>query len=235
MSAVVFENVVKRYGKITALDSVSLEIEDGSCVGLVGVNGAGKTTIIKIISGIALADSGNAFVLGFDAKRRKPEMLAKIGLISESPSLYPFLTGREHLRLIQNVKPGISDDDIDGILDTVGLAGRKSDKVSGYSFGMKQRLGMAQALIGKPELLILDEPTNGLDPVGIRDLRTIVSDFREKNGATVIISSHNLHEVGLLCDSYIFIDRGKIVDHAKKEELGSDLEREFFKRIEKES
>ena len=94
---------------------------------------------------------------------------------------------------------------------------------------------MAQALIGKPELLILDEPTNGLDPVGIRDLRTIVSDFREKNGATVIISSHNLHEVGLLCDSYIFIDRGKIVDHAKKEELGSDLEREFFKRIEKES
>lgn len=231
MSAVVFKDIVKRYGKVTALGGVSFEIEKGACVGLIGVNGAGKSTIIKIITGIVLADSGRADVLGFDPKRRKPGMLAKIGLINESPSLYPFLTGTGHLRLIQNVKRGISDREVDDILGLVGLAERKNDRVSGYSFGMRQRLGMAQALIGEPEILILDEPTNGLDPVGIRDLRTIVSDFRERSGATVIVSSHNLHEVGLMCDRYLFINKGKIVDDVRKEELGSDLEREFFKRV----
>ena len=232
MAVVELKNVVKKYGRINALDGVSLEIEQGSCVGLIGVNGAGKSTLMKLITGIVLRDSGDANVLGWDPGRRRPEMLARIGLISESPSLYPFLTGREHLKLIQNVKAGISDGDVDAILEKVGLAGRENDKVSGYSFGMRQRLGMAQALIGNPELLLLDEPTNGLDPVGVRDLRSIVSDFRGKSGSTVLISSHNLHEVGLMCDSYIFIHKGKIVDITKREELGDDLESEFFKRIE---
>lgn len=232
MAVVELKNVVKKYGRINALDGVSLEIEQGSCVGLIGVNGAGKSTLMKLITGIILRDSGDANVLGWDPGRRRPEMLARIGLISESPSLYPFLTGREHLKLIQNVKAGISDGDVDAILEKVGLAGRENDKVSGYSFGMRQRLGMAQALIGNPELLLLDEPTNGLDPVGVRDLRSIVSDFRGKSGSTVLISSHNLHEVGLMCDSYIFIHKGKIVDITKREELGDDLESEFFKRIE---
>ncbi|MBP5311852.1 MAG: ABC transporter ATP-binding protein [Clostridia bacterium] len=232
MAVVELKNVVKKYGRINALDGVSLEIEQGSCVGLIGVNGAGKSTLMKLITGIILRDSGDANVLGWDPGRRRPEMLARIGLISESPSLYPFLTGREHLKLIQNVKAGISDGDVDAILEKVGLAGRENDKVSGYSFGMRQRLGMAQALIGNPELLLLDEPTNGLDPVGVRDLRSIVSDFRGKSGSTVLISSHNLHEVGLMCDSYIFINKGKIVDVTKREELGDDLESEFFKRIE---
>ncbi|MCR5694500.1 MAG: ABC transporter ATP-binding protein [Clostridia bacterium] len=232
MAVVELKNVVKKYGRINALDGVSLEIEQGSCVGLIGVNGAGKSTLMKLITGIVLRDSGDANVLGWDPGRRRPEMLARIGLISESPSLYSFLTGREHLKLIQNVKAGISDGDVDEILEKVGLAGRENDKVSGYSFGMRQRLGMAQALIGNPELLLLDEPTNGLDPVGVRDLRSIVSDFRGKSGSTVLISSHNLHEVGLMCDSYIFIHKGKIVDVTKREELGDDLESEFFKRIE---
>ena len=232
MAVVELKNVVKKYGRINALDGVSLEIEQGSCVGLIGVNGAGKSTLMKLITGIILRDSGDANVLGWDPGRRRPEMLARIGLISESPSLYPFLTGREHLKLIQNVKAGISNGDVDAILEKVGLAGRENDKVSGYSFGMRQRLGMAQALIGNPELLLLDEPTNGLDPVGVRDLRSIVSDFRGKSGSTVLISSHNLHEVGLMCDSYIFINKGKIVDVTKREELGDDLESEFFKRIE---
>ncbi len=232
MAVVELKNVVKQYGKIRALDGVSLEIEQGSCVGLIGVNGAGKSTLMKIITGLALRDSGDANVLGFDPGRRRPEMLSRIGLISETPSLYPFLTGTENLTLIQNVKPGISDAEIDGILEKVGLSDRKNDKVSGYSFGMRQRLGMAQALLGNPDLLLLDEPTNGLDPVGVRDLRTIVTDFKAKSASTVLISSHNLHEVGLLCDSYIFIDKGKIVAVTKREELGDDLESEFFKRIE---
>lgn len=231
MSVITFKDVVKKYGKINALDGASFEIEKGSCVGLIGVNGAGKSTIMKTIMGIALYDCGNVDVLGFDPRRRNPAMLSKIGFISESPSLYPFLTGTEHLELIRNVKKGITDDDIERVFEIVGLGERKNDRVSGYSFGMKQRLGMAQALVGEPEILLLDEPTNGLDPVGTRDLRTIVSNYREKNGATVIISSHNLHEAGLLCDCYIFIDRGKIVSTARKEEIGGDLEKEFFQRI----
>ncbi len=232
MAVVELKNVVKKYGKLRALDGVSLEIEAGSCVGLIGVNGAGKSTLMKIITGVVLRDSGDAKVLGFDPGRHRPEMLSRIGLINESPALYPFLTATQHLKLIQNVKKGITNGEIDEVLEKVGLADRKNDKVSHYSFGMRQRLGMAQALIGNPDLLLLDEPTNGLDPVGVRDLRTIVSDFREKSGSTVLISSHNLHEVGLMCDSYIFINKGKIVAVTKREDLGEDLESEFFKKIE---
>lgn len=232
MSVVVFKDVVKKYGRIKALDSVSLEIEQGACVGLIGVNGAGKSTIMKTITGVISRSGGEVSVLGFDPWQHNPEMLAKIGLINESPALYPFLTGTEHLKLIQNVKKSITNAEIDEVLEKVGLGERKNDKVTGYSFGMRQRLGMAQALIGSPELLLLDEPTNGLDPVGIRDLREIVSGFREKSGATVLISSHNLHEVGLLCDRYIFINKGKIVAITNRDDLGEDLEKEFFKKIE---
>ena len=231
MDAIRFDNVSKKYKKILALDGISVCIRKGEIVGIVGVNGAGKTTFLKAICGLVKV-SGNIEVCGINVKKT-PQVLKKIGALIEAPSIYPFLSGYENAKLIQNISPECTEEDIDRVLDMVGLKERSHEKTSGYSLGMKQRLGIALSLLRSPEVLLLDEPTNGLDPVGIHDVREIIKSYHNNTNATIVISSHNLPEIQTVCDSFIFMDQGKIKRYLKKDNIETDLESEFLKIIDK--
>jgi ABC-2 type transport system ATP-binding protein len=202
--------LTKRFGDRVAVDGVELHIPRGSAFGYLGPNGAGKTTLIRMLLGLTRADSGTMRLLGRPVPAEREAALARVGAIVEEPRFHPFLSGRENLMIVAAARGREAHARIDGALERVGLAARADDRVAKYSLGMRQRLGVARALLGDPELLILDEPTNGLDPAGIIEFRDLVRGLVAE-GRTVVLSSHLLDEVEKICDSVAIVDRGRVV------------------------
>jgi ABC-2 type transport system ATP-binding protein len=198
-----------RKPRTVALDGFDLEVPDGGVFGFLGPNGAGKTTLIRCILGLVAASSGRARVLGCDVPRGLPDVIRRIGSIVEAPALYPRFTGRRNLEILARID-GIEQRAVDAALDRVGLASRAGDMVRTYSLGMKQRLGIAAALLKDPSLLILDEPANGLDPAGIVEVRDLLRSLGAE-GRTVFVSSHILSEVQQVADRVAIIARGRLV------------------------
>ena len=206
------ENLCKSFGKRQILNNVSLEVNQGDILGFIGPNGAGKTTTIKLILGLQSIDSGAVKINGYDIQKEYEKAIEKVGTIVENPDLYMYLSGYDNLKLISNMYKNIDKKRIDEVVKLVKLEQRINDKVSKYSLGMRQRLGIAQALLHKPNLLILDEPTNGLDPEGIKELRELIKDLAEKENMSIVISSHNLSELESFCNKVTIIKNGKIVE-----------------------
>ena len=206
------ENLCKSFGKRQILNNVSLEVNQGDILGFIGPNGAGKTTTIKLILGLQSIDSGTVKINGYDIQKEFEKAIEKVGTIVENPDLYMYLSGYDNLKLISNMYKNIDKKKIDEVVKLVKLEQRINDKVSKYSLGMRQRLGIAQALLHKPNLLILDEPTNGLDPEGIKELRELIKDLAEKENMAIVISSHNLSELESFCNKVTIIKNGKIVE-----------------------
>ena len=208
--------LTKRYGSHTvAVDRVSLTVRRGEVYGFLGPNGAGKTTTMRMLLGLIRPTSGAASVLGRPPGH--PESLARVGALVESPAFYPYLSGRDNLRVIARYA-GVPKERIDSALEQVELADRARDKFATYSLGMKQRLGVAAALLKDPELLILDEPTNGLDPAGMADMRDLIRSLGSGE-RTVLLSSHLLGEVEQICDRVGVISKGRLIAESTVEEL----------------
>lgn len=200
----------KKIGEKILVDDISFSIKEGDVVGFIGPNGAGKTTVIKLILGLMKLSDGQVNINGFDLKKNFVKAMEKVGSIVESPDLYMYLSGYDNLKLVANNYKNISKNRIDEVAKIVGLDNKIKDKVSTYSLGMRQRLGLAEAIINKPQLLILDEPTNGLDVEGIIEIRKLIK-YLSKQGMAILISSHNLNEIDNICNRIIAIKKGKIV------------------------
>ena len=220
------KNVSKSFGRKKVIDNISLEVKEGEIYGFLGPNGSGKTTTIKMILRLINSDEGEIKVRGYDNKKQFENAMENIGAIVENPDMYGYMSGLDNLKLharIRNVDPKR----IEEVLELVELKGREKEHVKKYSLGMKQRLGLALTLLHKPRVLILDEPTNGLDPSGIKKLRDILKEIAHKEGVAVFVSSHILSEMQLMCDKVAVIDKGKIVkveDITKSEEAVEKLE-----------
>lgn len=219
-------------GKII-VENISFSINKGDVVGFLGPNGAGKTTVIKLILGLIKISGGNVEINGFDIQKDFVKAIEKVGAIVENPDLYMYLSGLDNLKIQANCYKNISRKRINEVIKIVGLENRIKDKVSTYSLGMKQRLGIAEALINNPELLILDEPTNGLDIEGIIEIRNLIKELANQ-GMAILISSHNLTEIDNLCNRIIAIKNGKIVANDTIEEFTKDSissEEAFLKKV----
>jgi ABC-2 type transport system ATP-binding protein len=204
------DGLTKRFGDRTVVRDVDLLVPRGSAFGYLGPNGAGKTTLIRMLLGLTPASAGTMRLLGMDVPRLRAAALACVGAIVEEPRFHPHLTGRENLRIVAAARGRAAFGRIDPALERVGLAGRADERVKTYSLGMKQRLGIARCLLADPELLILDEPMNGLDPAGIQEFRGFISSFVGEGG-TIVLSSHLLDEVEKTCDHVAIVDQGVIV------------------------
>jgi ABC-2 type transport system ATP-binding protein len=205
---VALSGLTKRFGDRVAVDRLDVEIPSGVVAGFIGPNGAGKTTTMAMLLGLVSPTAGTGTVLGHSL-REPAEYLGRVGALVEAPAFWPALTGIENLRVLATLA-GHDGDRIPEVLDLVGLAARGADRFGQYSFGMKQRLGIAAALLGDPELLVLDEPTNGLDPVGISEMRELIAEIATGD-RTVLVSSHILSELEQVCDWLIMIDRGALM------------------------
>ena len=216
--AVETHGLTKRFGTNVAVDEVELLVPRGSAFGYLGPNGAGKTTLIRTLLGLTRAASGTMSLLGNPVPAQRGRALARVGAIVDEPRFHPHLTGRENLRLLAAARGGDADSRIAPSLARVGLADRAGDKVAGYSMGMRQRLGVAACLLGDPELLILDEPMNGLDPAGMHEMREMIQSLVEE-GRTVMLSSHLLDEVERTCDAVAIVDHGRVIRQGPIDEL----------------
>jgi ABC-2 type transport system ATP-binding protein len=201
----------KVIGKREIIQSLSFELKRGEVFGFLGPNGAGKTTTIRMLVGLIKPTAGTIQVCGYDIHKQFPEAMGNLGCIVENPELYSYLTGWNNLQYFARMVKGIDDARIKEVVALVGLTARIHDKVKTYSLGMRQRLGIAQALLGNPKVLILDEPTNGLDPSGIREMREFIRYLAEKQGLSVLVSSHLLSEIQLMCDRVAIIAKGQVV------------------------
>ncbi len=206
--------LTKRFGERTAVDHVDLDVPAGSCFGFLGPNGAGKTTLIRLLLGLARADEGRVLIGGVDVAADPRSALRRVGAIVEEPRFHAHMTGVENLVVHAALLDGDPRERIPEMLDRVGLRGRGDDKVSNYSMGMRQRLGVARALLGEPELLVLDEPTNGLDAEGMAEFRTLIRGLVEDDGRTVFLSSHLLDEMEKLCDEVAIVEQGRVVEQS---------------------
>jgi ABC-2 type transport system ATP-binding protein len=213
--------LTKRFGDRTVVRGVELRVPRGSAFGYLGPNGAGKTTLIRMLLGLTPATAGSMRLLGLPVPDDRARALARVGAIVEEPRFHPHLTGRENLRVVAAARGSDAASRIEGSLEQVGLTGRAGDRVKTYSLGMKQRLGIARCLIADPELLILDEPMNGLDPAGIQEFRGFVRSFVD-DGGTIVLSSHLLDEVEKTCDHVAIVDGGTIVAQGSIDELRGD-------------
>ncbi|MBV9000386.1 MAG: ABC transporter ATP-binding protein [Solirubrobacterales bacterium] len=220
--AVQTDGLTKRFGDRTAVDSVSLTVPRGTAYGFLGHNGAGKTTLIRMLLGLTQASAGSATLLGLPVPAERARALARVGAIVEEPSFYPHLTGRENLRAAAAVRGPETRARIDQVLHRVGLEKRGGDRVGTYSLGMRQRLGVARCLLSDPDLLILDEPMNGLDPGGMLDMRQMIRALVEEEGRTVFVSSHLLDEIEKTCDVAAIIDGGRVIAQGSIAELVAD-------------
>ncbi|GAC1472623.1 MAG: ABC transporter ATP-binding protein [Candidatus Dormibacteraceae bacterium] len=210
--------VSKAYGKRLAVDRLDLEVERAELFGFLGPNGAGKTTTIRMALGLIAPTSGSVEILGMEVRSHRSQVLPRVGALVESPALYGYLSGRDNLRAVGNLLGGASEKRIDEVLEIVGLKGRDRDRVRTYSMGMKQRLGLAIALLNQPDVLILDEPANGLDPAGIVEMRDLLRELGAQ-GKTVFISSHVLSEVQQICTRVAIINHGKLIRVAPVQNL----------------
>jgi len=219
-------DVTRTFGARTALAGASLEVRPGELVGLVGPNGSGKTTLLKIVAGFLRPDGGEARVFGLDPYRDQARVMERARFAFAPPALFAGLTGREHLvhlaRIAARGSPRVAASEIDRALETVGLAERAADRVSAYSFGMRQRLALAQALIPRPDLLVLDEPTDGLDPLAILELREVLVRLREEHGTAILLSSHLLVEIESLVDRLLVLSEGHTLFRGAPAELLED-------------
>jgi len=201
----------KAIGRRPIIHDITFEVYSGEVFGFLGPNGAGKTTTIRMLVGLASADDGEIKVGGVSLLDNFPKAIRQIGCIVENPELYKFMTGRENLEHFARMSGDVTAARIQEVVDFVELTEAIDDKVKTYSLGMRQRLGIAQALLHRPRLLILDEPTNGLDPAGIRELRQFIRKLAEEEGLAVFISSHLLNEIEMMCDRVAIIDKGKVI------------------------
>ena len=209
MNVLEVKDVYKRLGKREIIKGISFSVKEGEIFGFLGPNGAGKTTTIRMMVGLIATTKGTISIMGHEISKEREKALSNIGAVVENPELYTYLTGRQNLMQIAAIRK-IPKKDVEEVIGLVNLKDRIDDKVKKYSLGMKQRLGLAAALISKPKLLILDEPTNGLDPTGIMDFRDIVKHAAKELKTAVFISSHMLSEVQQLCDTVAFINGGLI-------------------------
>jgi ABC-2 type transport system ATP-binding protein len=216
--AVETHGLTKSFGMNVAVDGVELLVPRGCAFGYLGPNGAGKTTLIRVLLGLTHADAGTMSLLGYPVPRHRDMALARVGAIVDEPRFHGHLTGRENLRVLAEAREPAARDRIGPALERVGMLHRADDPVSKYSMGMRQRLGVAACLIGDPELLVLDEPMNGLDPAGMREMREMVLSLVAE-GRTVVLSSHLLDEVERTCDAVAIVDRGKIIRQGPISEL----------------
>ena len=213
------KQLTKVYGDQTAVNAVDLHVKSGQIYGLLGRNGAGKTTIMKMILGLTSITSGEADVFGKNIKGQEKRVYPRIGAIIETPGFYPNLTGTENLEIFARLRGTAAPNAVKNALEVVGLPYKDKKLFGKYSLGMKQRLGIANAILHDPELLILDEPTNGLDPIGIAEVRDFIKDMSASRGKTILISSHILSEIQLLADDIGIIDRGVLLEENSMSEL----------------
>lgn len=213
------KQLTKIYGEQTAVNAVDLHVKKGRIYGLLGRNGAGKTTIMKMILGLTPISSGQVEVFGQNIKGREKRIYPRIGAIIETPGFYPNLTGTENLEIFAKLRGTAAPNAVKSALEIVGLPYKDKKLFSKYSLGMKQRLGIANAILHDPELLILDEPTNGLDPIGIAEVRHFIKDLSVERGKTVLISSHILSEIALLADDIGIIDHGTLLEESSMSDL----------------
>lgn len=213
------KQLTKIYGEQTAVSKVNLHVKKGRVYGLLGRNGAGKTTIMKMILGLASITSGEADVFGKNIKGREKRVYPRIGAIIETPGFYPNLTGTENLEIFAKLRGTAAPHAVKNALEIVGLPYKDKKLFSKYSLGMKQRLGIANAILHDPELLILDEPTNGLDPIGIAEVRDFIKELSAEQGKTILISSHILSEISLLADDIGIIDNGVLLEESSMRKL----------------
>ncbi|MCR5608591.1 MAG: ABC transporter ATP-binding protein [Lachnospiraceae bacterium] len=206
------ENISKKMGKKQILSDVSFETHKGEIFGFLGPNGAGKTTTIKLIAGLLYLDSGKITISGYNIENQREEALKRIGVIVENPIMYEYMSGMDNLKQFARARNCYNKKTMDEIVELVGLSNRINDKVGNYSLGMKQRIGLGQALIHDPELIILDEPTNGLDPIGIKSLRDLLVKIAKEKNISILVSSHIISEMQLMCDVAGIIVNGKIAD-----------------------
>ncbi len=221
------QDLCKSFGKKQILKNVSFELDEGDILAFIGPNGSGKTTTIKLILGLQGIDKGSVNINGFDIKKDFVKAIEKVGAIVENPDTYMYLSGWDNLKLTANMYKNISDEAIKDIVKLVDLETRIHDKVNKYSLGMRQRLGIARALINKPNILILDEPTNGLDPEGIKDLRNLLKKLA-KEGMGILISSHNLAELESFCNKVLIIDNGTIIETSEVKEFKNNDNKYVF-------
>src|SRR5205807_2986254 len=211
-------NLTKQYGKRIAVDNLNLEVRRGEIMGFLGPNGAGKTTTIRMALGLIAPNAGSVEILGQEVATHGSRILPRVGALVETPALYLYMSGRSNLRTVASVLGGVPDARVHAVLDLVGLRARQRDRVRTYSLGMKQRLGVAIALLQDPDVLVLDEPANGLDPAGIVEMRDLMHRLSAE-GKTVFISSHLLTEVQQICTRVAIIHLGKLITESTVEEL----------------
>lgn len=219
------QNLKKVIGKKEIIKGLTFELKEGEVFGFLGPNGAGKTTTIRMLVGLIKPTSGQIKICGYNIESHFKEAMKNLGCIVENPELYPYLSGYNNLLHFARMLDGVGEDRIKEVTDLVGLTERIHDKVKTYSLGMRQRLGIAQALLGNPSVLILDEPTNGLDPAGIREMREFIRFLAESSGLSVLVSSHLLSEIQLLCDRVAIISKGTIIKIDTVQHLLSNRER----------
>ncbi len=222
------KNLCKAFGKKQILHNVSFEIKKGDILGFIGPNGAGKTTTIKLILGLQSITSGKVLINGYDVEKEFTKAIEKVGAIVENPDMYMYMSGYDNLKLVANMYKGITTKRIDEVVKLVKLENRINDKVSKYSLGMRQRLGIAQAILHNPNLLILDEPTNGLDPEGIKEMRELLVDLAKKEEMAILISSHNLAELDNFCNKICIIKNGEIIETNEITAIKKDIEHQQF-------
>lgn len=221
-------SLCKTFGKKQILKDVSFEIREGDILGFIGPNGAGKTTTIKLILGLQSITSGKVFINGYDVEKQFTKAIKRVGAIVENPDMYMYMSGYDNLKLVANMYEGITNSRIDEVVDLVKLKNRINDKVSKYSLGMRQRLGIAQAILHKPNLLILDEPTNGLDPEGIKEMRELLVSLAKKEKMAILISSHNLAELDNFCNRICIIKNGEIIETSEISAIKKDVNHQQF-------
>lgn len=205
------QNISKSFGKKKIIDNISFEVYAGEVFGFLGPNGAGKTTTIKMVMGFLSVDKGDIFINNYNVKKDYEKAMSYIGGIVENPEMYKDLSGLTNLQMYARLHEGVTKERINEVVEAVGMEKRIKEKVKKYSLGMKQRCGLAQALLHKPKVLILDEPTNGLDPAGIKELRDILKKLAHEENVAVIVSSHLMSEMELMCDRVAIINNGKIL------------------------
>ena len=206
------KNLVKIKDNKKIVDNLSFSVYKGEVFGFLGPNGAGKTTTIKMITGLYNIDEGEIYIDSKNVKTDFEQALSNVGAIIENPEMYSYMSGMDNLLFYSNMHKKVSKERLEEIIKLVKLENRINDKVKKYSLGMRQRLGLAQALLHNPKLIILDEPTNGLDPIGIKELRETLRELCQTQGASVLVSSHLLSEMEMLCDRFLIIDNGKFID-----------------------
>ncbi|HZN62216.1 MAG TPA: ABC transporter ATP-binding protein [Planctomycetota bacterium] len=213
------EGLTRRFGRILAVDGLNLRVEEGDVYGFLGLNGAGKTTTIRMCLQLIRPTAGRVRIFGQDLRTSFISIMSQIGALVELPAYYPHLSARTNLEILRIMSPGIEPARIDHVLELVGLAARGDSAVRTYSQGMRQRLGIAMALLPRPRLVMLDEPTNGLDPQGIADIRAVLKDLNRRDGVTLLISSHLLHEVEVTCTRVGILKSGKLIEQESVEAI----------------